>query len=73
MCSLYLEENGVGTQERWVGPTLVAGSGSSLGFPKKETPDSKPQERGYPNQARGHPPTVPTKSEASYLLTDRAP
>lgn len=34
MCSLYLEENGVGTREGWVGLTLVAGSGSSLGFPK---------------------------------------
>lgn len=34
MCLLCLEENGGGAQQGWEGLTLVAGSGSSLGFPK---------------------------------------
>lgn len=34
---------------------------------------ARSQGRGYPNQAHDRPPTVPTKPEASYLLTDRAP
>lgn len=48
-------------------------SGGRLRVKVPKVRKARSQRKGYPNQVCGHPPTVPTKPKASYLLTDRAP